>query len=121
MWWSKPKKPTHGVCHKCSVHFEPATNEDPRWANYCTTCRKPIRERDMMRDSVLAWADRNWERLYQTMVEELQAEQQRQKQMSDTAREAVQRAQAQNQTMAHGCNTYNAGLNVGIFGTKGFP
>lgn len=57
-WFSK-----HSVCKTCGVHFEPpygrGNYSDPIWVDFCEVHRKPMRERAL----VMAWAERNWERL----------------------------------------------------------
>lgn len=60
MKWFKPK---YSVCSECQVHFEPATGNETRWGRWCPTHRKPIIEKDLRRDAVLAWAGANWEKL----------------------------------------------------------
>ena len=68
MSWFKKR---YSVCSECQVHFEPATGMDAeRWPDLCPTHRKPVKERDLRKDSVLAWALQNWEKLEPQCKEE---------------------------------------------------
>lgn len=67
-WFKKTQK--HGVCKECGAHFEPVTGYEARWGDLCGIHRKPVMERDLKKDRVVAWAARNWERLTEQMEKE---------------------------------------------------
>lgn len=71
MNWFKPK---YTVCAECGVHFESVTGFDGRRGNLCAFHYKPVMERAMRKDAVLAWAANNIERLGKMMDKELAVE-----------------------------------------------
>ena len=68
----------HSVCKECGVHFEPLPTGE-RYSDLCAMHRKPLLERALRRDSVMAWAGSNWERLEKMMREEQEEQEERDK------------------------------------------
>lgn len=64
-------KQNYTTCKECGVHFEPLTNAyDSRWKHLCSVHREPVKQKLLMKDAALCWAEYNWERIYQLMKED---------------------------------------------------
>ena len=64
----------YSVCKECGVHFEPVTGYEERCGDLCRTHREPVMRADHKRDAVLRWAGANWEKLFDQMITEQQAD-----------------------------------------------
>lgn len=99
----------HSVCAECGVHFEPVTGYEARWGQFCATHRTEPRENDEKKDAVLAWADKNWRRLFEQMVSEKWADLEKQSEYQ-SALHAQQQAMSQTirnaQNVTHGYNGF---------------
>ena len=99
----------HSVCAECGVHFEPVTGYEARWGQFCATHRKEPRERDEKKDAVLAWAAKNWERLYGQMADEYQPEREN---LSDVQATTYEQQQAMVQAMKNAQQNTAYGYNM---------
>lgn len=94
------RKQKYKVCEKCGVHFEAISYSDPRWENLCETHRDPVRNLARKKDSVIAWASVNFERLYDLMEKERMATEEQSRQMFQA------QAQAQYSNLQNCSNQY---------------
>lgn len=61
-------------CRECGVMYTLMDREDLRWKDLCTVHRQPVKDRDLRKDVVMAWASQNWERLEAIRASEIEAE-----------------------------------------------
>ena len=58
-WFTKK----FSVCTECGTHYDPVVGYEARWGSLCAAHRKPVMERDLRKNAVIAWATLNWEKL----------------------------------------------------------
>lgn len=96
MKWFQKK---HSVCTECGVHFEPVTGYEARWGQFCGMHRTEHRQNDEKKDAVLAWAEKNWERLHDQMSQEWMK---KQKDQIDALAGLTSQQQYMNEAMSRG-------------------
>ena len=62
----------YAVCKECGVYFEPMKGITIR-RDLCFTHRQQVMERDYRKETVMKWAEANWERLEEMCEQERMA------------------------------------------------
>ena len=99
MKWFKPK---YTVCEQCQVHFEPV---EGTYNNYCQEHRQPKLDLLDRRKRVVAWAERNWERLEEQYKKEEE--------------ERLKLFQPSQGILRQAANSYGSQLQAGLYQNMG--
>lgn len=89
--WLKPK---YSVCIECGALFYPVGTDLNRWKHWCAIHREAIMAKELKRDAVYAWVNKNLDRLAKQMEDEI-AEERKAYQSSDAYKQ--QQTMMQNQ------------------------
>ena len=104
-------KPKHHVCDTCKVLFEPPTDHEGLWDNFCYTHREPRIKAHDRRMSILRWVDNHLNLVESLMMEESKKEQANSMMTQQNAMGLF--AQSQAAQAAQAAQSQNFGLGLG--------